>query len=61
MNPEPQHADDDFYARALERIEQFMAVLGVAAFAAAWAWRGWRIGLGFALGAMVAYLNFHWL
>jgi hypothetical protein len=61
MNPEPQPGDDDFYARALERIEQFMGVLGIAAFFTAWVWLGWRIGLGFALGGVVAYVNFHWL
>ena len=61
MNPEPQQADGDFYTRALERIEQFMLVLGIAAFLVACFRFGWRIGVGFALGGLVAYLNFHWL
>ena len=61
MNPESQPAEGDFYARALERMEQFMVVLGIAAFLTAWLRFGWRIGVGFALGGMVAYLNFHWL
>lgn len=61
MSPEPQPGDGDFYAKALERIEQFMVVLGIAAFLIACLRFGWRIGVGFALGGIVAYLNFHWL
>jgi hypothetical protein len=61
MKPESQPGDSDFYARALERIEQFMVVLGIAAFLIACFRFGWRIGVGFALGGLVAYLNFHWL
>jgi hypothetical protein len=61
MNAESQSAEDDFYARALERIEQFMAVLGIAALLTAWVLLGWRVGLGFAFGGVVAYVNFHWL
>jgi hypothetical protein len=56
-----QPASDDFYARSLERIQTFMLVLGVAALIIAWIFFGWRIALGFALGATIAYLNFHWL
>jgi hypothetical protein len=36
-------------------------VLGTAALITACIFFGWRIGLGFALGATIAYLNFHWL
>jgi hypothetical protein len=61
MSPEPQPSADEFYARALERMEQFMVVLGIAALLIACIRFGWRIGVGFALGGMVAYLNFHWL
>lgn len=52
---------DDFPARALDRIRRFMIVLGVAALITAQIFFGWRIALGFGLGATIAYLNFHWL
>jgi ATP synthase I chain len=52
---------EDFSSRALNRIRKFMLVLGVAGLLAAVAFFGWRIGIGFALGASIAYLNFHWL
>src|ERR1700674_3505987 len=54
-------AGDDFYSRALERIQKFMLLLGIAALITACIFFGWRIGMGFALGAAIAYLNFHWL
>lgn len=38
-----------------------MMVLGVASLITAQIFFGWRIALGFALGASIAYLNFHWL
>ena len=56
-----QPASDDFYARALERIQTFMLTLGIAALIIGCIFLGWRIGLGFALGSTIAYLNFHWL
>jgi hypothetical protein len=60
MTTQPQPADD-FYARALDRIQKIMLVLGIAGLITAWAFFGWRIGVGFALGSVIAYLNFHWL
>lgn len=54
-------ARDDFYARSLDRIQTFMLVLGTAGLITACIFFGWRIGMGFALGATIAYLNFHWL
>ena len=57
----PQPASDDFYSRALERIHKFMLVLGTAALVTALAMFGWRIGLGFAVGGAVSFLNFYWL
>src|ERR1700686_569536 len=54
-------AGDDFYSRALERIQKIMIVLGTSALITACIFFGWRIGMGFALGATIAYLNFHWL
>ena len=56
-----QPRGDDFYARSLDRIRTFMLVLGIAALITARIFFGWRIGMGFALGATIAYLNFHWL
>ena len=38
-----------------------MIVLGVAGLIPAWSLWGWNTGIGFALGALVAYLNFYWL
>jgi hypothetical protein len=38
-----------------------MMVLGIAGLATAWAIFGWRLALGFALGAAIAFLNFYWL
>jgi hypothetical protein len=38
-----------------------MVVLGIAGLATAWPYFGWRIGMGFALGAVIACLNFYWL
>jgi ATP synthase I chain len=58
VQPEPS---DDFYARALDRIQKIMFVLGIATLITAWISFGWKIGVGFALGAAIAYLNFHWL
>jgi len=58
LQPQP---GDDFYARALDRIQKIMLVLGIAGLTTVWAFFGWRIGVGFALGSAIAYLNFHWL
>lgn len=52
---------DDFYADALARMQRMMIVIGVAAVVTAFAYFGWRIGLGVTLGSAIAYLNFHWL
>ena len=53
--------ENDFFARAAERIQNFMLVIGLTAVATAFAYFGWRTGIGFALGGGIAYLNFHWL
>jgi len=58
---EPSSERNDFYSGALDRIRKFMLVLGLAAFVTALSFFGRRIALGFALGACIAYLNFHWL
>jgi hypothetical protein len=58
---EPNTPDDGFYNGALGRIRNSMIVLALVLTAAA----GWRFGraaaLGFFLGCVIAYLNFHWL
>jgi ATP synthase I chain len=36
-------------------------VIGIAGLVTTCAFFGWRIGAGFALGAAIAFLNFHWL
>src|SRR5436309_11070650 len=38
-----------------------MLVLGTAALVTGTAFFGWRIGLGFAVGGSVSFLNFYWL
>jgi ATP synthase I chain len=53
--------DDQLYSRALDRIQSIMLVLGVAALVTACIFFGWHIGIGFALGGTIAYMNFHWL
>jgi hypothetical protein len=67
MNAESNSAEaaiasgEAFYSGALDRIRHFMVILGLATSIACW----WRFGrataLGFLLGCMIAYLNFHWL
>lgn len=52
---------EDFYSRAVVRIQKFMLVIGAAALLTGFSYFGWRIGVGFALGAGISYLNFHWL
>jgi hypothetical protein len=59
--PDPATESDDFYAATLGRIQRTMLVIAIAALATAFPYFGWRIAVGFALGAGIAYLNFHWL
>jgi hypothetical protein len=57
----PPESSDAFYSRALDRIRNFMLALGPALAGAAW----WKFGrwaaVGFLLGCVISYLNFHWL
>ncbi|MBV9507445.1 MAG: ATP synthase subunit I [Acidobacteriia bacterium] len=53
--------DEDFYRSAVRRMLHWMAFLGGAGTLGFWMWRGWRWGAGFALGAVIAWLNFLWL
>jgi hypothetical protein len=54
-------SSDEFYARALGRIPRIMFVLGLAALITACTFFGWRIGAGFGLGGVIAFVNFYWL
>jgi hypothetical protein len=58
----PTLADADaFYAGAVDRIRNLMIALALVLFAGAW-WKFGRVpALGFLLGCIIAYLNFHWL
>src|SRR5579859_5147757 len=48
-------------AQALTRIRKLIAAFGLGGTLAALAWRGWLAGGGFALGAVVSWLNYRWL
>jgi len=61
VSEEASHPENDFYSHALERIHKFMLVLGLTALAIGSLAFGWRIGLGFAVGGAVSFLNFYWL
>jgi hypothetical protein len=50
-----------FYANALTRIRNFMLALGIMLCAATWVRFGRASAIGFLLGCVIAYLNFHWL
>lgn len=47
--------------QAFRRIYIGMAVIGAAGTVVFLVWKGWRWGLGFAVGAALSALNFHWL
>lgn len=57
----PPTPSEAFYGGALNRIRNSMIALAVMLFVGAW----WKFGrapaLGFLLGCVIAYLNFHWL
>jgi len=54
-------AEDAFYASALPRIGRFMVVIGPILTTVAWVGFGFRAAVGFLLGCVISYLNFHWL
>ena len=55
------NADDGFYERVTSRIFRVMLAIAAAGTLVALAWRGWRVGAGFALGAAISWINFRWL
>ena len=63
MQSDDRTADrsEAFYSGALDRIRLAMIFVGLVLTAAAIVRYGWRVGMGFALGCVVSYLNFYWL
>ncbi len=59
--PVSESTEHIFYTRALDRIRSFMLVLATVLSLAAWYRFGRGAALGFLLGCVIAYLNFHWL
>jgi hypothetical protein len=57
----PAGPSDSFYAGAIPRIRNSMFVLAIMLSAGAWLRFGRSAALGFLLGCVIAYLNFHWL
>jgi len=61
-DPTPQDAvTDSLYSGAVDRIRNSMIVLAVVFSAASWWKFGRAAAVGFLLGSVIAYLNFHWL
>ena len=59
---EPTSSDaDQFYDRALERIRRFMLALAALGLLACVALYRWPVAAGFAVGAIVSYVNHRWL
>ncbi len=57
----PDPAAEKFYSGAIGRITRSMPVLAIFGIALCW-WRaGALFGAGFALGCVIAYVNFYWL
>ena len=54
-------ANDRWFHDVVGRVLNWMAVIAAVGTAIVWIWRGWRWGAGFAVGAAVSFLNFHWL
>src|SRR5579885_2179484 len=55
----PDPAAEAFYAHALTRVRNFMLALGPVLTLAALLKFGFRPALGFLLGCVISYLNFH--
>jgi ATP synthase I chain len=52
---------ESFGSRTIDRIRRTIVVLGIAGLITTFAIWGWRIGIGFAIGSAVGYVNFYWL
>jgi hypothetical protein len=53
--------DEVYLRRSVGRIHAWMMVVSSAGVLLLFASRGWRWGLGFALGAAASWLNLYWL
>jgi hypothetical protein len=54
-------SDEQHLAGAIGRIWKITFALGIAGAIGLLFWRGWMWSSGFALGAAISALNFHWL
>ena len=52
---------DDWFGHTVSRLVKLMAVIALVGTMAAFIWRGWKWGAGFAVGAVISGLNFYWL
>ena len=57
----PMAIPDSFYGAAERRVEWFTLALGTAGTAFAYFHWEWHAGAAFALGALLAWINFRWL
>jgi small-conductance mechanosensitive channel len=53
--------DEEFYRAAERRIEWLIAGIGTVATAATWFVWGGRAAAGLAAGAVLSWLNYHWM
>ena len=51
-------SDEEIYRKAVTRMLRLIAVFAGAGSLAAFVWRGWKWGTGFAFGAGIAWVNF---
>jgi ATP synthase I chain len=59
---DPQlEAADQFFAGVLHRVRHISIALGLGSTVVVWALFGTAIGVGFAIGCLVSYVNFVWL
>ncbi len=62
MIPEAQtDSGEQFFSGAIDRIRRITLVLGAVSTVAVWAVYGTAIGIGFLIGCVISYVNFHWL
>lgn len=58
---DPLHSEEQFVAAAVRRIYRWMAACAFAGTFVLFIWKGPRSGGGFAVGAALSILNFHWM